>query len=159
MGYYTDAVNNLTGAGNALGSAISTAAIAGTHLKQQAQANELNYVKQQSDLSEDLNNTNEQLGQQDQAIKTEELKKSGLEMLGKDYDEKIDQMEDTHMTDESLIRDWEENMQAVQDVKKKIAAMEVTRNQIDNHRIKLEIQKEALDKANPKLAKKYKEIK
>lgn len=155
MGYYTDAVNNLTGAGNALGSAVTTAAIAGTHLKQQAQANEQNFVIKQADLSEDLNNTNEQLDKQDQVIKTEELNKSGLEILGKDYDEKIGQMEDTHMTDTALIRDWEENMQAIQDVKKKIAAMEVTRNQIDNHRIKLEIQKEALNNANPKLAKKY----
>lgn len=154
MGYYTDAVNNLTGAGNALGSAVTTAAIAGTHLKQQAQANEQNYVMQQANLSEQLNNTNDNLAKQDADIKMEETKKTGLQVLGKDYDEKIGQMEDTHMTDESLIRDWEENMQAVQDVSKKIEAMQITRNQIENQKIRLEIQKDALNRANPKLAKK-----
>ena len=159
MGYYADAANNV---GNMITGGVNKAAaviVAGEHLQNQEKANELSYVKQQSDLSEDLNNTNETLAQQNADIKTEELRKSGLEILGKDYDEKIGQMEDTHMTDESLIRDWEENYNAINDVKKKIAAMEITRNQIDNHRIKLEVQKEALDKANPKLAKKLGGIK
>ena len=159
MGYYTDAVNNLTSAGNALGSAVTTAAIAGTHLKQQAQANEQNFVMQQANLSEQLNNTNDNLAKQDADIKMEETKKTGLQVLGKDYDEKIGQMEDTHMTDESLIRDWEENMQAVQDVSKKIEAMQLTRNQIVNQKIRLEVQKDALNRANPKLAKKLGGIK
>lgn len=159
MGYYTDAVNNLTGAGNALGSAISTAAIAGTHLKQQAQANEQNFNVKKAEIENQLDDNLTESAKVTKELEEANLKKTGLETLGKDYDKKIGQMEDMHMTDESLIRDWEENYNAISDVKKKIDALTLTQGQIQSQHLKLMRVNEALDKANPKLAKKYKEIK
>ena len=154
MGYYTDAVNNLTGAANAAGSAIISAAVAGEHFKNQEKANEMSYVNTKGDLENQY---------KDKGIELEEAQK-GLDALEDDMNinthdlqEIIERGEQTPegMVDQALMNDYVAALNARHELETKISAQQLTKEQIERQHNVLKNKIEILDKSNPKLAKKY----
>lgn len=157
MGYYTDAVNNLTSGANAIGSAVTSAAIVGSHLKNQEKANETNYINKQIDLAEDRNKITS-----DRYVATELEKENANEKQLLDTRSKYEIQTAEEAVKSGKLNDVKAAKIAIGQMIDKQSANREARlriiqrlNDLDIKEMSTNDYSSALNKANPKLAKKY----
>lgn len=157
MGYYTDAVNNLTSAGNALGSAVIGSAGTIAHLKNQEKANEQNFVNTQNAISEEKNRiVNEK-------YVAEELEKENVnekQLLDTRSKYEIQTAEDAiksgKLNDVKAAKIAIGQMMDKQSANREARLRIVQRlNDLDIRDSSADTSRQNLNKINPKLAKKY----